>query len=260
VRSFRSLGRFSCGGYTSEGTTTGSIATNVTVSAQISGSQLPTEVFGPTDGNLSTFDQTLHAQGTADPTCNPIGGKGAGFGPLSQGNFRFSNQSAFVSLPNGMNLSLFSFSDTSVPRGSAPTTQAQTDLTFSEFAFPFGFTQACFVLPSTAFTISATAASVVATIDSTSTPCPNGPGNNLALPDTVHVNVTWAASGALANFRNNSTFMCNGTLDTVTSSVEAFVNASTSGSVPELVGSVDGLQGGIGSKDSAFHILTATPC
>jgi len=254
-------GRYACGGYTSETRTTnsGSTATNATATTS-----LLTGTFTIAGANLSTFDQRIHAQGTPLDTCNQLGGKGAGFGPLAAGNYRFVSSSASLTIapadPSQASINMFvnTFSNTSSPSGGPTTTQAETDLNIFESAFP-QFISGCFVLPSSAFTIGSglQSASLHASIDSTTTPCPHG--NNSGLPAAFTVNVTWTGNGPVASFRSDSTSSC-ASLHTVSAILGTNINATASGGLSGIADSFTTTQAGMGTNDSTTHIQGTSTC
>jgi hypothetical protein len=255
------VGRYTCGGYTSETRTTNSSNTAVNAIATTS---LFTGTFPASNANLSTFDQRIHAQGTPLDACAQLGGKGAGFGPLAAGNYHFVSQQANLTVlptdPSQATLNLFvtTFTNTSSPKGGATTTQSETDLNIFEFAFP-QIIQACFILPSSAFTIGSNlqTASLHATIDSTTAPCPQG--SNSGLPASFTANVTWTGTGPVATFKNDGTSSCAG-LHTVSSVLQSNINATATGGLSGIVDSFTTTQASMGTSDTTTHIQGTSTC
>jgi len=254
-------GHYECGAYTSETRTTnsGNTATNATATTS-----LLTGTFTGAGANLSTFDQRIHAQGTPLDACNQLGGKGAGFGPLAAGNYRFVSSSANLTIfptdPSQASINVFvnRFSNTSSPTGGPTTTQAETDLNIFEFAFP-QIISGCFIVPSSAFTIGSglQSASLHASIDSTTTPCPHG--NNSGLPAAFTVNVTWTGTGPVASFRSDSTSTC-ASLHTVSAVLGSSSTATATGDLSGIAGSFTTPQAGLGTNDSTTHVQGTQTC
>src|SRR5258708_21842063 len=81
--------------------------------------------FPVTGANLTSFEQSIHAQGTPLDGCIPLGGKGAGPGPLPAGNYHFVSQSASLSIvpsaptPQPIFAFVSTFATTSSPTGGS---------------------------------------------------------------------------------------------------------------------------------------------
>lgn len=255
------VGRYACSGYTNETRTmtTGNTSVNATASTSVMNGSFPASFAG-----LNSFDQRIHAQGTPLDSCSELGGKGAGFGPLGPGNYRFMSQEAGVSFQTDptqqpFNVRVSTFGNTLSPRNGPTTTFNETDLNISQFNFPFNFIQGCFIIPASAFTIASglQSASVNVSIDATTPPCPHG--NNTGLPDSFTVNVTWTATSPLAALSTNGTFDC-GSFHTVGSGSISNVNASASGGVSGIADSFSSTQAFIGTSDSTTHIQGQQNC
>ena len=265
VGSARNIGRYMCSGYSTETATSGSSANGVTATSQIS-LEPPTTTFGPIGGFLSTFNQTIRAQGAPADTCNPLGGKGAGPGPLNPGNFQFNVQQAFVALPPSttlpvpLNVSITTFTNISSPRGGGTTTQSETDLSLSEPLFPPTI-QGCFVLPAGAFIISSAGASlhVAIDLDGATQQCQFAPPA-AGLPDEFNVDITWSVGGALATFRTDSSFACGQVLSTVGSSVQTNVNAGASGLMTGVTDPFSAVPGSVFTNANNIHVVRPATC
>ncbi len=257
--SFSGIGRYACDRYTNETFTTGAIGSNTMATASIS--LLPNTAFGPAGAGLSSFGQTIHAQGTPVDSCTPLGGKGAGPGPQGLGDFTFSSQNAFLTLsPPGqpqIGVSVTSFTNVLHPRAGTITTRSETDLMIFQF-YP-GTIGGCFVLPAGAFTFSAgSGASLQASIDlATATPCEQSTPQGL--PQSFTINATWAATGPLATLRSDGTFTCGG-LTNVTSGTQTSIAATASGVFTNVVDSFDSAPASLSSNDSTFHFVRQPTC
>lgn len=254
------VGRYSCGGYTNETltTTTGNSSVNATATTS-----LLTGTLTVTGAGLNTFNQHIHAQGTPPDSCSALGGKGAGFGPLSAGNYRFVSREASLSFQldptqQPFNVFVATFTNTLSPRGGPSTTQAETDLNVSQFAFP-NIIQGCFIIPASTFTIASglQGASVSASIDPTTPQCPQS--NNSGLPAAFTVNVTWTATSPLATLNTTSSFDC-GSFHTVGSGSLSSLSASASGGVSGIADSFSTTQAFIGTNDTTTHIQGQQNC
>jgi hypothetical protein len=254
------VGRYACGSYRSETqTTTGG---NTSTSATASTSLFP-GTFPITNAGLNLFDQRIHAEGTPLDSCSPLGGKGAGFGPLGAGNYHFVSQQASLSFQpdptqQPFNVFVTTFTNTSSPRGGPTTTQAETDLNISQFTFPFPI-QGCFIIPASAFTIASglQGASVTASIDPTTPPCPQS--NNSGLPPSFTVHVTWTATSPLETLNTTGSFDC-GSFHSVASGSLSSINASASGGVSGIADSFSTTQAFIGTNESTTHIQGQQNC
>lgn len=257
-----SVGRYACGGYRSETRTTnsGSTATNATATTSL----FPGSTFTISGANLSSFDQRIHAQGTPLDACSQLGGKGAGGGPLAAGNYRFVSQQASLSIfpsdPSQPPLNVFvtTFTNVSSPAGGLTTTQNETDLNIFQATFPQSIS-GCFIIPSSAFTIGSglQSASLHASIDPTTQPCPQS--INTGLPASFTADVTWTGNGPVANFSTNGTFSC-ASLHTVASSSQSFINATATGGVSGVADSFSTNQAFIGTGDSTTHVQGTGTC
>ena len=254
------VGRYSCSGYTNETmtTTTGNSSVNATATTS-----LLTGTLTVSGAGLNTFNQRIHAQGTPLDSCSPLGGKGAGFGPLGPGNFRFVSQQASLSFQTDptqqpFNVFVTTFTNTLSPHGGPTTTQAETDLNISQFTFPFPI-QGCYIIPASAFTIASglQGASVNASIDPTTQPCPQS--NNNGLPASFTVHVTWTATSPLASLATTGTFDC-GTFHSVSSGSLSSLSASASGGVSGIADSFSNAQAFIGTNESTTHIQGQQNC
>lgn len=262
VGSDSNIGRYLCSGYSSETSSSGASASAVSATTAISLDPTPSN-FGLGSAFLDTFDQTIHAQGTPADSCNPLGGKGAGPGPLGIGNFRSSIQQASVTLPPSAssptpwNVSVTSFTNVSSPRGGSTSTQAETDLNISTPFWPPQ--QGCLVLSPGAFTAGSSGASVHASIDIDSPTQQQCYPAATGLPDEFNVDVTWSANGALATFRSNATFSC-GTLSNASSSVQTDINAAATGQLSGLSDPFNAVGGSLFTNDSTVHTVTIPAC
>lgn len=262
---FNNIARYMCGGYTTETSTSGSSVNGVTATTQISLEPAGT-TFGPFGGFLSTFDQTIHAQGTPAATCNPLGGKGGGPGPLTPGNFQFSSQQAFVTLPASgtltapLNLLVVTFTNVSSPRGGATTTQSETDLNLSTPFFPPTI-EACFVLPAGAFTITSTGATLHAAIDidGVTQQCQFSPPAS-GLPDEFLVEAEWDENGARSTLVTDSTFSCGNILSTVSSSMQTSVNAGVTGQLTGVTDPFNAVAGNVFTNANNIHVVRPATC
>jgi len=256
------VGRYACGGYRSETLTTnsGSTATNATASTSL----LSGSPFTTSSANLSSFAQHIHAQGTAPDVCFQLGGKGAGGGPLGAGNYRFTSQQASLSTsptdPSQPPLNIFvtTFTNVSSPAGGPTTTQTETDLNIFQATFPQSIA-GCFIIPSSAFTIASglQSASLHASIDPTTPACPQS--LNSGLPASFTANLTWTGSGPVATFSNDSSFSC-GSLHTVGSNNQSFINATATGGVSGVADSISTNQASIGTGDTTTHVQGTGTC
>jgi hypothetical protein len=255
-------GRYTCDGYksTTLTTTNGSTATNATGSTSL----FP-GTFSVTNASLNLFEQRIHAQGTPLDSCTPLGGKGAGPGPLAAGKYHFVSQSANLTIiqadPTLPPITMFvtRFTNTSNPEGAPSTTLHETDLNIFEFG-PFGFVGGCFVIPASAFTFASNlqSASVHASIDSTTPPCPqNGPPSGL--PASFTVNATWTGTGPIASLRINSSSDC-GNFHVTLSGSETTRNATATGGISGIADSFSTTQASLGTGDSTFHVTGQQTC
>jgi hypothetical protein len=256
------VGRYACGGYMSETRTTssGSTATNATASTSL----LPGSPFPISGANLSSFDQRIHAQGTPLDACSQLGGKGAGGGPLGPGNYRFMSQQASLGIvPSDpsqprLNISVSTFTNVSSPAGGPTTTQSETDLNISPATFPPSFS-GCFIIPASAFTIGSglQSASLNASIDPTTQPCPHG--SNFGLPASFTASVTWTGTGPVATFRTEGGFSC-ASIHSVGSGNQSFTNATATGGLSGIADSFNSNQAFIGMGDSTTHVQGTGTC
>ena len=255
------VGRYACGGYTSETLTTTnfSTATHATASTTLLSGTFPVS-----GANLGSFDQRIHAQGTPLDSCTPLGGKGAGGGPLAAGNYHFVSQQANVSIvptdPSQASINMFvnRFTNVSRPTGGPSTTLNETDLNIFQSTFPPSI-QGCFIIPSNAFTVASNlqSASLHVAIDSTTPPCPQG--NNSGFPASFTVDATWSGTGPTATFKTDGTSAC-ASFHTVSSSSQAFSNASASGGVSGIADSFSSTQASMGTSDTTTHIQGTQTC
>jgi len=256
------IGRYACSSYTSETltTTNNNTATNATASTSLFSGTFPV-----TGANLTSFEQSIHAQGTPLDGCIPLGGKGAGPGPLAAGNYHFVSQSASLSIvpsdPTQQPIFVFvsTFANTSSPTGGSTTVDSGTDLNIAQFGFPPNFTQGCFIIPSTAFTLAGdlSSASLHVAIDPTTPLCPQTITSGL--PASFTVNATWSATGPLASFNNQSSGSC-GSFHEVLSGAETNVNATATGGLSGIADSFSTTQAGMGTNDTNFHIQGQQNC
>ncbi len=257
-----SVGRYACGGYRTETLTTnsGSTATNATASTSL----FPGSTFTTSGANLSSFDQRIHVQGTPLDACSQLGGKGAGGGPLGAGNYSFASQAASLSIvptdPSQPPLNVFvtTFTRVSSPAGGPTTTQNETDLNIFQATFPQSIA-GCFIIPSSAFTIASglQSASLHASIDPTTQPCPQG--INSGLPASFTADVTWTGTGPVATFSTEGTLSC-GSLHTVASSSQSFINATATGGLSGVADSFSSNQAFIGAGDGTTHVQGTGTC
>jgi hypothetical protein len=262
IFSGRSVGRYACGGYRSETLTTnsGSTATNATASTSL----FPGSTFTISNANLSTFDQTIHAQGTPLDACTQLGGKGAGGGPQPAGNYRFVSQGASVSIvpadPSQPPLNVFvtTFTNVSSPAGGPTTTRNETDLNIFQATFPQSI-GGCFIIPSSAFTVGSglQSASLNASIDPTTPTCPQS--INTGLPASFTANVTWTGTGPVGSFSTESKFSC-ASLHSVGSGDQSFINATATGGLSGIVDSFSSNQASIATGDSTTHVQGTGTC
>ncbi len=257
-----SVGRYACGGYRTETLTTnsGSTATKATASTSL----FPGSTFTTSGANLSSFDQRIHVQGTPLDACSQLGGKGAGGGPLGAGNYKFTSQGASLSIvptdPSQPPLNVFvtTFTRVSSPAGGPTTTQNETDLNIFQATFPQSIA-GCFIIPSSAFTVASglQSASLHASIDPTTQPCPQGLSSGL--PASFTADVTWTGTGPVATFSTEGAFSC-GSLHTVASSSQSFINATATGGLSGVADSFSSNQASIGTGDGATHVQGTGTC
>jgi hypothetical protein len=255
-------GRYTCDGYksTTLTTTNGSTTVNATGSTSLFPGTFPV-----TNASLNSFDQRISAQGTPLVSCNPLGGKGAGPGPLGAGKFHFVSQSANLTIIQAdptlppINMFVTRFTNTSNPKGAPSTTLHETDLNIFEFG-PFGFTGGCFVIPSSAFTFASnlSSASVHASIDATTPLCPQS-GPPSGLPASFTVNATWTGTGPIASLRINSTSTCANFHVTLSGS-ETTRNATATGGISGVADPFTTAQASLGTGDSTFHVTGQQTC
>jgi hypothetical protein len=256
------VGRYACGGYTSETrtTTSGSTATNATASTSL----FPGSTFTVSGANLSSFDQRIHVQGTPLDACTQLGGKGAGGGPQPAGNYRFVSKQASLSIvptdPSQPPLNVFvtTFTNVSSPAGGPTTTQNETDLNIFQATFPQSIA-GCFIIPSSAFTIGSglQSASLHASIDPTTQPCPQS--INSGLPASFTANVIWTGTGPVATFKTDSSFSC-ASLHSVGSGNQSFINATATGGLSGIADSFSTNQAFIGTGDTTTHVQGTGTC
>ena len=255
-------GRYTCNGYksTTLTTTSGSTATNATGSTSLFPGTFPV-----TNASLNSFDQRIRAQGTPLDACTPLGGKGAGPGPLTAGKYHFVSQSANLTIiqadPSLPPITMFvtRFTNTSNPKDAPSTTLHETDLNIFEFS-PTTFIGGCFVIPSSAFTFASNlqSASVHASIDSTTPPCPQTSPPS-GLPASFTVNATWTGTGPIASLRINSTSDC-GNFHVALSGSETTRNATASGGISGIADPFTTTQASLGTGDSTFHVTGQQTC
>src|ERR1700674_2683858 len=255
-------GRYTCDGYksTTLTTTNGNTAVNATGSTSLFLGTFPV-----TNASLNSFAQRISAQGTPLDTCNPLGGKGAGPGPLAAGKFHFVSQSANLTIIQAdptlppINMFVTRFTNTSNPKGAPSTTLHETDLNIFESG-SFGFTGGCFVIPASAFTFASNlqSASVHASIDSTTPPCPQTSPPS-GLPVSFTVNATWTGTGPIASLRINSTSDC-GNFHVALSGSETTRNATASGGISGIADPFTTTQASLGTGDSTFHVTGQQTC
>jgi hypothetical protein len=204
--STRKTSTYACVGYKAEVETlrNNENATATASSSLFSGS-IPAE-----SGGVGSIDQRVNAQGVAADACNPIGlgggGKGAGPGLTGAGGFEFAGQTAIANIPFGF-VNLTTFTNISRPKGSAPSTVGEPELTVASFTFPSSV-YLCFRLQtpnSFAFGSGLSSASVHAVIDQ-NTPACTGFTNDSFAPFTV--DMTWTAAGPLASVQSEAISVC----------------------------------------------------
>jgi hypothetical protein len=254
-------GRYACSGYKSETVTktSGNTAVNATASTSLFSGTFPAS-----NANLNSFDQRIHAQGTPLDSCSPLGGKGAGFGPLVAGKYHLVSKSANLTIPpadpsqSPINMFVTTFTNTSSPKGGTTTTLSETDLNIFEFAFP-QIIQDCFIIPSSAFTIASNlhGASVHVSIDPTTKPCPQG--NNSGLPASFTVNVTWSGTGPIASLRTDGTSQC-GNFRVASSGTESTINAIASGGLSGIADSFSTTQASMSTSDTTTRVTGQQTC
>ena len=203
--------RYSCAHYTTETQTKIGGSSNAT--ASFSTSFLNGTISPISGGNVFSFDQFIHAQGTPLDACTPLGGKGAGGpGPVSPGDYTNTSMSASMQVvpddttQSPFNIFVTSFTITSHPVGSPISTLSETDLNIFQFNF-FQFVQDCWVVPASAVTIASDlhSATLNVSIDLTTPACQFA--NNTG-PSVFAVNATWNSTGPIANFSNTSQGRC----------------------------------------------------
>jgi hypothetical protein len=250
VGTTRTTGTYSCAGYSAEAQTLSS-GNSATASAS---SSLVTGTVPAESASLGSTDQRIHAQGVPQDACSPLGlgggGKGAGPGPQGTGGFEFASQSAFAGVPGGF-VSLNSFTETSSPTGTPPSTVSETDLTVASFGFQFVFL--CFALqpPSTfAFGSGLSSASVHASIDANTPACSHFT-NPSFVPFTV--DLTWTATGPLASIKSTAISSC-GAFHQELLSTDATNPATASGTVTIFPDAISASQASINSGDRRAQI------
>ena len=261
-------GRYTCDGYksTTLTTTNGNTLTNSTGSTSLFPGTFPVSgnSFSSSAG-LSLFEQRIQAQGTPLDACTPLGGKGAGPGPLAAGKYHFVSQSANLAIVQAdptlppINMFVTNFTNTSNPKGAPSTTQHETDLSIFEFSFA-GTIGGCFVIPSSAFTFASNlqSASVHASIDSTTPPCPQS-GPPSGLPASFTVNATWTGTGPIASLRITSSSQC-GSFHVTLSGSETTRNATAAGGISGVADPFTTTQASLGTGDSTFHVTGQQTC
>ena len=255
TRSSTGDGRYSCAGYTSETQTFtgGSSNANATFSASfLTGG--PIAIAG---AGLFSFDQLIHAQGTAADGCTPLGGKGAGPGLQAAGDYTSSFMSASMSVqPDDASQQPFSvfvtsFTSTARPVGGPVSTLTETDLNLFQFNF-FQFVQECWTIPAGDFTMASDlhTASLNVSIDSTTPTCPFG---NNSGPSVFTITATWSATSPVANFSTVGQGGCGGFHTAGTSQLSA-VSATATGSWPGTAASFTDTNASVSTTSSNIHI------
>jgi hypothetical protein len=255
VGTTRTTSAYSCAGYRAEVQTLRS-GNNATASAS---STLVTGSIAAENASLGSTDQRVHAQGVAQDACSSLGlgggGKGAGGpGPQGTGGFEFASQSAGANIPGGF-VNLSSFTNTSRPTGTPPSTVSETDLTVVSFG-GFQFVFLCFALqpPSTfSFGSGLSSASVHASIDANTPPCAHFT-NGFFAPFTV--DLTWTATGPLATIKSTAISDC-GAFHAEQLTTFATNPASASGTVSMFPDAISTSQASINSTDLRFQIQGA---
>ncbi|TMC38886.1 MAG: hypothetical protein E6J28_04925 [Chloroflexi bacterium] len=250
----RMIGRYACAGYSFETTT---LTDGAVSGSAIASTSLLTGTFGPVDANLNSFDLVTHAQGTALDTCPPLGGKGAGPGPLSAGEYSFASRTAGVAItpddPSQQPVDVFvtSFVNTSKPKDGSPTTQVETDLNVFQANFP-DFVSNCYVIPANAFTLSSDlqTASLHVAIDPTTPACPHA--TNGGFPDTFSLDITWSGATPVATFRNVGNSGCPGSHLTLTQ-YQTTINGVATGRLSGIAESFTGESPSMSTDSSTFH-------
>jgi len=255
VGTTRKTSQYSCVGYNAEVET---LSTNNNATASASSSLFPGSLAGERP-SLGSTDQRVHAQGVAQDACSSLGlgggGKGAGGGPPVNGGFESAGQSAGASFPGGF-VNLTSFTSTSRPMGTPPSTISETNLTVASFGFQFVFL--CFSLqpPSTfAFGSGLSNATVHAVIDANTPACPHFT-NGSFVPFTV--DVTWTAAGPLASINSTAISDC-GAFHEEQMTTDATNPASASGTVSIFPDPISTSQASINSNDHQVHVQGAGP-
>ena len=258
TRSSTGDGRYSCAGYTSETQTFtgGSSSANATFSASfLTGG--PIAIAG---ANLFSFEQLIHAQGTAPNGCLPLGGKGAGPGPQAAGDYTSSSMSASMSVQpddasqQPFNIFVVSFTNTAHPVGGPVSTQTETDLNIFQFNF-FQFVQECWVIPPGDFTMAGDlhTASLNVSIDATTQACPFA---NNSGPSVFTITATWTATSPVATFSTTGQGGCGG-FHTAGTSDQSAVSAAAAGLWTGTAASFTDTNAFVSTNSSKIHIQGA---
>ena len=257
-----SLSRYSCGSYTSETQTTRRGGANVT--ATFSADFLPVQVPPIGGANLSGSSGSGHAQGTADPGCQELGGKGAGPGPQGPGDY--TNTSISVSTffqpddTSQQSISIFAtrFTNTAHPVGGPISTLAETDLNVFQFTFPEPIRD-CWIIAPSDFSVASDlhTASLNVPVDETVGQCQFA--SNIG-PAVQGISLTWNATSPMAVTKVTSQGGC-GSFHVAGTTALSAVTAVTTGSWPGVAASITDNNSFVGTNASTTHVQgTFTGC
>ena len=261
-RTDTSLAQYSCAGYRNEMQMTRSGGSNVTatLSASFLGAPIP-----PIGGaNLSGSSGSTHAQGTADPGCESLGGKGAGPGPQAPGEYTNKSVSASMSVQpddatqQPFNIFVTSFTNTAHPVGAPISTQTETDLNVFQFSF-VQFVRDCWVIAPGDFTVASDlhTATLNVPIDSSVQQCQFA--SNVG-PSVLGISATWSSTSPVSTFSNTSQAGC-GTFHVAGTTSQTAVSATAAGTWPQTATSIRDTGAFIGTNNSTTHVQgTLTGC
>jgi hypothetical protein len=245
-----SVATYACGGYsaTTQTKSSGSSNGSATFAATfLGGPVLP--VFG---ADLFSFDQTIHAQGAAADGCISLGGKGAGPGPQSPGDYTSSSMSASMSAQpddgsQPFSISVSSFTNTAHPVGRPISTQTETDVNVFEFDF-YQFIRDCWVIAPSDFSIASDLHTASLNVPVTETVGQCQGASNVG-PSVQGITATWTPTSPLANFSINSQGChVSGT------SAQTAATAHAVGSWPGTASSIDDVNAFLQTNSSTTHV------
>jgi hypothetical protein len=261
-RTDTALTRYTCGAYRNEsqGTSTGGSNVTATFSASFLTAPLPPIP----QANLSSASGSTHAQGTADPGCQQLGGKGAGPGPQAAGDYTTQSTSAAMSIqPDDTSQPSFSvfatsFTNTAHPVRGPVSTQTETDLNIFQFSF-FQPVRDCWVIAPGDFTVASDLHTATLNVPITEAPGQCQFATNIG-PSVQGISATWVATTPLASFTRTSQGGC-GTFHVAGTTAQTSVNASASATWPGIAAEATDANSFIGTNNSVTHVQgTLTGC